>query len=236
MTKEMQTEAQITPRYMLLLIGMVPAVSTLYYLLGTHFFQSPLSFEEYLVFISLLAIVITGGYQLFFWVQRNNYHYKTRCFVSPLDKFIPFWPSCVWIYSFLYYAAIGLVVISIQSITEGVYLIFGGILLLLVQMFFFYFFPFTVPSEYREYKDNTISTRYLKFVQAKDNGRNCMPSMHCSVAMYVSLILYSSIGNISWLFIISIAASCLLVKQHQMADIPPGIALGWIIWMVAPVV
>ena len=236
MTDDAGTEARISPRYMLLLIVTIPIFAWLYFLVGTRFFDSPLSLEEYVVFTTLIAIIVTGCYQLFFWVQRNNYYFKTRCFVSPWDKYIPFWPSWVWIYSFLYYIAIGFVVASIQSIAEGVYLVFGAILLLLAQVFFFFFFPSTVPPEYRQYDGNNFSTRYLKFVQGKDNGRNCMPSMHCSIAMYVSLVLYPAIGNASWVFIGLISISCLLVKQHQMADILPGIALGWAAWSVAPTI
>jgi len=236
MSDNVGTEARITPLYMFLLIVTIPLFAWLYYLVGTTFFASPLSLEEYVIFSTLVAIIVTGCYQLFFWVQRNNYYFRTRCFVSPLDKYIPFWPSWVWIYSFLYYIAIGFVVASIQSIAEGVYLAFGAILLLLAQVFFFFFFPSTVPPEYRQYEATDFSTRYLKFVQGKDNGRNCMPSMHCSVAMYVSLVLYPAIGDAAWVFVGLIAVSCLLVKQHQAADILPGIALGWAVWSVAPTV
>jgi len=236
MSDNAATEARITPLYMFLLIVTIPLFAWLYYLVGTRFFNSPLSLEEYVVFSGLVAIIVTGCYQLFFWVQRNNYYFKTRCFVSPLDQHIPFWSAWVWIYSFLYYIAIGFVVASIRSIAEGVYLVFGAILLLLAQVFLFFFFPSTVPPEYRQYEATNFSTRYLKFVQGKDNGRNCMPSMHCSVSMYVSLVLYPAIGDASWVFVGLIAVSCLLVKQHQVADILPGIALGWAIWAVAPTI
>ena len=234
MNSKVSAEAVISPRYMLLLLVSIPVFAWLYYLVGTRFFDSPLTLEEYLVFTSLVAVVVTGCYQLFFWVQRNNYYFKTRCFVSRFDALIPFWPSWVWIYSFLYYIAIGFVVASIQSIDEGVYLIFGAILLLLSQVAFFWVLPSTVPPEYRQYEANSFSTRYLKFVQGKDNGRNCMPSMHCSVAMYVSMVLYPSIGDWAFVFAGLIAVSCLLVKQHQLADIVPGLTLGWAIWSIAP--
>ena len=229
-------ESRISPRYMLLLIVTIPLLAWIYYLVGSHFFNSPLSLEEYIVVSSLLAIVVTGFYQLFFWVQRNNNIFKTRCFVSPWDKYIPFWPSWVWIYNLIYYIAIGFVVASIQSINEGVYLIFAATLLLLVHVVFFFFFPSTVPPEYRQYEVTGLSTRFLKFVQGQDNGRCCIPSMHCSIASFISLELYPAIGNASWFLVALISISCLLVKQHQMADILPGIALGWAIWSVAPTI
>ena len=231
-----ETEARITPRYMFLLVVSIPLFAGVYYLAGTEFFASPLSLREYLVFTSLVAVVVTGCYQMFFWVQRNNYYFRTRCFELPLDRYIPFWPCWVWIYSFLYYIAIGFVVASIQSIVEGVYQIFGAIILLLSQVTCFLLLPSTVPAEYRQYEVNSISTRFLKFVQGKDNGRNCMPSMHCSVATYVSMILYPSIGNTAFVFVALIAISCLLVKQHQIADIFPGVLLGWVVWSTVPTV
>lgn len=236
MNTTVTAEARITPKYMLLLLVSIPVFAWLYYLVGTGLFDSPLTLEEYVVFTTLVAIVVTGCYQLFFWVQRNNYYFRSRCFVTSLDAYIPFWPSWVWIYSFLYYIAIGFVVASIQSIAEGVYLIFGAVLLLLSQVAFFFVLPSTVPPEYRQYAINSVATRFLKFVQGKDNGRNCMPSMHCSVAMYVSMVLYPSIGNAAFVFAGLIAISCLFVKQHQMADIIPGLALGWAIWYIAPTV
>ena len=81
-----EAEAKITPRYMLLLIVSIPVFAWIYYLVGTKYFDSPLSLEEYVVFSTLVAIIVTGCYQLFFWVQRNNYYFKTRCFVSPWDS------------------------------------------------------------------------------------------------------------------------------------------------------
>lgn len=234
MNTQVTEEVRITPGYMLLLIVSIPVFAWLYYVVGTTFFDSPLSLEDYIVFSTLVAIVVTGCYQLFFWVQRNNFRFRTRCFVTSFDSYIPFWPSWVWIYSFLYYIAIGFVVASIQSIEEGVYLIFGAVMLLLSQVAIFYLFPSTVPPEYRQYPSNSFATRFLRFVQGKDNGRNCMPSMHCSVAMYVSLVLYPAIGAYSWVFVGLIAISCLFVKQHQIADILPGIGLGWVVWSLAP--
>ena len=228
MSPDTTDEARFTPGYLLLLIVSIPAASYIYYLVGTRVFASPLSKMEYLVFSSLLAVVITGAYQLFFWVQRNNHRFKTRMMKIRIDDFIPFWPRWIWIYSFLYYVMIGGVVASIKSLEEGVYLIFGGLVLLLMQVTLFYFFPATTPPDYRQFEVNTISTRYLKFVQGVDNGRNCMPSMHCSVAMYIALILYPTLGIGSIIFLVLISVSCLLVKQHMIMDIAPGLLLGWV--------
>jgi len=89
-----------------------------------------------------------------------------------------------------------------------------------------------VPPEWRKYKLNSVSTKYLKFVQGLDNGRNCFPSMHCSVATYTILILMPLISYYSFMLLLLIIISCLFVKQHQIADIVPGVLLGWIVYAV----
>ncbi|MBI2654412.1 phosphatase PAP2 family protein [Candidatus Woesearchaeota archaeon] len=228
----MKAKSGISPKYMLLIFLGTIAFSFIYYYFGKTFINSPLTYYQYLVFTSVLAVVVTGSYQIFFWVQRNNYFFRTRCLKTRLDDYIPFWPQFIWIYSFSYYLLIGYVAVSINSIEEGVNLIFGGLLLLLLQSICFLLFPCTVPSSWRKYKANSLSTKFLKFVQKLDNGRNCFPSMHCSVATYAGLILLPVMSYYSLIFIFLIAISCLFVKQHQVADILPGILLGWLVYTI----
>ena len=228
----MLNRTKIKPRYMLLLSLVTFIFSVAYYIIGNKYANSPLTYYQYIEFTSLIAIIIVGGYQIFFWVQRNNYFFRTRCLKTKFDEYIPFWPSWVWAYSFLYYLIIGLVVVSIKSIEQGVNIIFGGLLLLFLQLICFIFFPCTVPPEWRKYKLNSVSTKYLKFVQGLDNGRNCFPSMHCSVATYTILILMPLISYYSFMLLLLIIISCLFVKQHQIADIVPGVLLGWIVYAV----
>jgi hypothetical protein len=223
---------RITPKYMLFLYISVPIFAFLYYITGTRLFDSPLTFYQYLIFTSLIAVVITGAYQIFFWVQRNNYFFKTKCLKTAFDDKIPFLPWMVWIYSFLYYIMIGYVVITIRSIEQGVTFIFAGLVLLTAQAICFMLFPCTVPPEWREYEPKTLSEKYLKFVQGVDNGRNCMPSMHCSVAMLVAMMIYPVFSYYSFIFVALIALSCLFVKQHQLLDLLPGILLGFLVYVL----
>lgn len=227
---------RIAPKYMLLLFTSTLLVSWLYFLIAQLLSPRPMELLSYVVFTILLAVIITGAYQIFFWVQHNNYFFKTRCFKIALDDKIPFYPIWVWPYSFFYYVMIGLVVARISSLEEGVYLVFGGLLLLFFQSLFFLVLPVTVPPEYRRYEPDTISKKYLRFVQGLDNGRNCFPSMHCSVATYVGLILVPVLGFYSYLFIGIICISCLFVKQHQVLDIIPGVLLGWFVFSISPMV
>ena len=221
---------KISPKYMLLLLIFVLALAFIYYSIALVFNPDPMSLFDYVVFTCVLAIIMTGAYQLFFWVQNNNYFFKTRCLATKLDELIPFWPIWVWPYTFLYYIMIGMVVIEIHSIQEGIYIVFGGLLLLLVQCFCFLLIPCRVPKHFKDYEVKGLSTRYLHFIQKVDNGRNCFPSMHNSVATSVGLLLMSSIGIWSYVFIATIAIATLFVKQHTIADGMSGILLGWSIY------
>ena len=209
----MREETRIKPKYMLLLVAGAFIFSIIYYFIGTEFMNSPLSYYQYLVFTTILAIVIVGGYQIFFWTQRNNYFFKTRCLKIWIDDHIPFWPKWVWVYSLLYYIIIGYVAVSIKSIEEGTNLIFGGLVLLFLHSVLFLVFPCTVPASWRRYNVNSLSTRYLRFIQGVDNGRNCFPSKHCSLATYVGLILMPVLSFYSVLLILLIVISCLFIKQ-----------------------
>lgn len=224
----------VSPKLMLVLFISTLLFSYVYFLAGNWLSPNPMDFMSYLVFTVVLMIIIVGGYQIFFWVQNNNYFFPTRCFKISLDDKIPFWPIWVWPYSLLYYIMIGLVVARISSLEEGLYLIFGGLLLLFFQSVFFLILPVTVPPEYRQYEVSNPSTQFLKYVQGLDNGRNCFPSMHCSIATYVGLIMVPVIGVYSYVFIGVICISCLFVKQHQIMDIVPGVLLGALVYAIAP--
>jgi len=91
----------LEPRWLLLVILLVPLASGLFWWLGTGWFGSRLRFIEYQQFGTLLAIAVAGGYQLYFWVQRNGRHRRAICVKIPLDDKIPFVPAWIWPYSLL---------------------------------------------------------------------------------------------------------------------------------------
>ena len=223
------------PRWLLASLLSVPLVATLFWWLGTRSFNSRLSFFEYHQFTVLVAGVIAGGYQLYFWVQRNNLHLPAKCMQIPLDNWIPFWPGWVWFYSCLYYVMIGLTVISIQSLADGVHLIFGGLILLATGALIFYLYPTRVPESYRHFGIDSISTRHLAFIQSMDNNRNAFPSMHCAIATYIGFAIAGLPTIGPWLgygYIVIIAVSCVVVKQHVIIDTLAGVGLGAVVFFL----
>ena len=223
----------LQPRWLLASLVSVPLVATVFWWLGTRFFDSRLNFFEYQQFTVLVAGVIAGGYQLYFWAQRNYLQRHAKCMKIPLDDRIPFWPRWVWAYSFLYYVMIGLTVISIRDLADGVHLIFGGLILLSSGALIFYLYPTNVPESYRHFEIDSLSTRYLAFIQSMDNNRNAFPSMHCAIATYIGLAIVSLPTIGPWLgygYIAIIALSCVVVKQHVIIDTLAGIGLGAVVF------
>jgi hypothetical protein len=221
------------PRWLLIIIVSVPLAATLFWWLGLHYFDSQLRFLEFQQFAGVVTVGVAGGYQLYFWVQRNRYRRRAVCLKTDFDDRIPFIPEWIWLYSFLYYLMIGLTVVSIQDLGEGVHIIFGGLILLVTGCAIFYFFPTYVPHTFRQFEANTLSTRYLAFVQSMDNDRNAFPSMHCALATYVGLVVMDLPIIGVWIgsaYIGFIVVSCLLVKQHVIADTIAGVVLGGLIF------
>ena len=174
----------------------------------------------------LSVILIIGGYQFYFWCQRNSIRTPRRL-LSTIDKRIPYKPSWVWIYSFLYYPAILAVNLTIETSQEFIQVALSYLALLFFQMTFFMILPVETPAHWRSYnKGRGASERLLAFVQSIDGPANCFPSMHCSVASMTALYLAPEIGPIAWAFAILIGLSCLFTKQHYVADVPAGLALG----------
>ena len=186
-----------------------------------------MNFTDYSLDLMLSVFLIVGAYQFYFWCQRHAAA-PPRELKLPLDERIPYRPSWVWVYSFLYYPAILYLNWIAESPGDFTRIAANFIVLLLLQMAFFLAFPVATPASWREMNGRRgLSERFLAYVQQVDAPSNCFPSMHVSVATLTALYLYPQLGAWALLFPVLIAASALFTKQHYLADIPAGAALGW---------
>jgi membrane-associated phospholipid phosphatase len=194
---------------------------------------------DYLVSLISAIVMIIGGYQFYFWVQRNHLG-EPRIFNTSLDDYVPFWPGWVWIYTWAYYPMILLLVFLQPSFAAFNHAAFSFLVLLAMQCVVFYVFPVRVPDRWRDYDVNgSLSRRMLAFVQSYDKLSNSIPSMHVSVATLTALHLdaalypaYGSLAAVAFAFPVLIALSALFTKQHYLADILPGAAFGWLAWRI----
>src|SRR5207302_1120204 len=138
--------------------------------------------NEYVIHLVLSVILIIGAYQFYFWCQRNG-RVAPRELKLPLDERLPYWPSWVWIYSFLYYPLILYVNLVTRSPREFTHVATSYFVLLSVQMAFFLAFPVATPEHWRRYNQRrTLAERFRALVQKFDARSNSFPSMHVSVA------------------------------------------------------
>lgn len=213
--------------FLILMVLGPPVFSLLYYPLALTFNTHPMPYMDYLLLGYTMSVFIGGMYHVFFFVQDNNHIHKTRCLEIPLDKYFPFIPQFVWLYSVGYYSFYGLMLSRISSIREGVVLLFSGFVMVMIHCIFFFFWPVVTPPSYRQYEPQCHSTRFLKVIQGHDNGRCCFPSLHCSTMVFASLFLLPLFGSWAYLIMVSIALSCLLVKQHQVMDFLLSYPIAW---------
>ena len=225
------TPTRFSPWGMFALVAAVNAAIVSYHLAGVYWFDSPLTFKEQMGFGGMLAFAIVGIYQFYFWVQKNDRFVQRRSLRTKLDDLIPYAPQWVWVYGILYYFMIGFVIATLESIVQGVIMVFGGLVLMSAQVVCFLAFPVSTPVEYRQFPVESLAGRYLRFMQSFDGRSNCFPSAHCSVSMYVSLLLLPHMGWTALLFAAGIAISSLLCKQQLLADVPVGLFLGWVSWL-----
>jgi membrane-associated phospholipid phosphatase len=183
---------------------------------------------DFVVHLILGTILIIGGYQFYFWCQRNPMR-PVRELRLPVDDRIPYWPTWVWIYGFFYWPGVLYTNWVLESSREFVYLALSFMGLLAMQMACFIVFPVATPVSWRVINGRrTWSERFLAFVQRIDDRGNSFPSMHTSVATLTAFYLQPHLGAWAFVFPVLIGLSCLFTKQHYVVDLPAGAALGWL--------
>jgi membrane-associated phospholipid phosphatase len=185
----------------------------------------------------ITAILIVGGYQFYFFVQRWHLLEPVEFrLVAIVDERIPFRPGWVWVYSGLYYPVIFSLIFTVHSFAQFNYTAFSFITLLVMQLIAFVAFPVKIPAHWRNYDATaSLSTHFLSIVHRYDGLCNSIPSMHVSVSTLAALHLFANISPIvgyyallCFLFPVLIAASALFTKQHYLVDLLPGAILGYL--------
>lgn len=198
------------------------------------------SLYDVIALVAVKNILILGGYQIYFWPQRN-YDPQRRILLRPtaFDRWIPAIPQAYWIYSPLYYAVFNLAFLCLTDYKIGV---LNAWLMLMHGSFWFLYFPTGIEKEFRESVRNAPMDRLTRFmmdlVHEQDSVDNACPSMHCAFTMYLAFVLYPFYPTLAIVFPVLISVVCLVCKQHLIIDILPGLALGALhggmsLWMYA---
>jgi membrane-associated phospholipid phosphatase len=197
--------------------------------------RTPVELFDRMLELFITVVLIVGGYQFYFWAQRQEF-FDARYFETSWDRKINFDPRWVWIYSGLYYPMILLAALSVPTWQAYAYCVGCFLTLLAIQVTMFVLWPVAIPAYWRatlEVRSARVryphSMRMLNLVWSYDKFRNSLPSMHVSVAMMVDLTIWQNwpvAGYVGGLFPLLIATSALKTKQHYVVDVVPGAILG----------
>lgn len=177
-----------------------------------------------------LPTVITFAYEVLNW--RNNQMlangHALFKFPTALDAYIPFIPESAFFYYAYYFILLYIAITAYtnklrfrQAVTGIFFLTFASIASWTV-----------VPSQMiRPDVSSCIdfACALVKGMYEFDPGYNIMPSMHTGHSVFVMMLAWHY-NRKQFAFIAPVAmgviASTVLMKQHYLADLPPGVALG----------
>lgn len=193
--------------------------------------------SDWVAALSIAALLILGGYQIYFLPQR----YRLRSPISlmtSLDRRIPFRPKWVWVYSGLYYPFIISIIATLDDFRHYAFTAMSFIVLLLAQLIIAFLWPVRTPDSWRDYdSNNSASEKFLALVHSYDEGGNCFPSMHVAVATLAALhILFNLGGTLPIISAVVVLATVLIfvsttfTKQHFLADLPAGFCLAVVVY------
>jgi len=181
--------------------------------------------------IAIKNIITLGGYQIYFWSQRN-FKEKNKINLKPtkIDKLIPAIPEIYWIYSPLYYLFFSITFLCLENYKTS---ILNAWIMVIHASIWFILIQTEIPKSFRikifKKKTDKLTKKIIKIVHFYDTEGNACPSMHCAFSIFLSLITYKYYNIlISILFPLIISISCLICKQHLIMDILPGFILGGI--------
>jgi membrane-associated phospholipid phosphatase len=178
------------------------------------------------VALTLCAVGVFGLYVLTNQLARQSGIAATQL-ETALDRAIPFWPPAILIYVAVY-LFLFLPVVQIKDMRVFTRVAIAFYVYNSATLLVFYFFPVTVPRPLA-FDTSGLWGWGVAMNYHLDPPFNCFPSLHVSNAVFCGLVawrLERVVGAIALVTTALICLSTLLIKQHWIADVLAGSALG----------
>lgn len=150
--------------------------------------------------------------------------------MTALDHTIPFIPETVWIYGTVTWACL-VAWLLVPNAIEARRLYLSIALSTVACTLVFIVFPTTFPRELYPIDPVSASARELLDLRSADDADNCFPSLHVALAWSIALSFRREThgtwlvsGALLWAALVSLTT--LTTKQHYVADVPAGFAVG----------
>lgn len=175
-------------------------------------------------------LVIAGFFVAYFQLLRHPVFPVATIPATRLDALIPFWPAALAPYFSLWcYIVVGSG--TVRGWREIGYYCAGLLVLLVGGLGTFLFWPTETPPPDIDWRQHPS----FQFLQDVDSAGNAWPSLHVAFAVFTGLWLERVLrevaapralraGNALWA--LAIVYSTLATRQHVIADVLSGLALG----------
>lgn len=152
--------------------------------------------------------------------------------MTPLDRWIVFWPGALWLYVSLWpYVALAPGLLTDRRELLDYYI--AMIALSLAGMAVFLLWPTASPQAEFDW----MHYPPLGPIIAADDAGNALPSLHAAFAVFSGIWLQRYLRRVlapRWLRVVSaawglgIVYSTLATRQHVAVDVVAGVSLGWL--------
>jgi len=175
-------------------------------------------------------LVITIGYVS---INRLNVGREAAFLPTFLDTFFPFNRHWVWPYYF-YFVLLFIPFFFIKTWRglKAALLAYG--ITTAISLGFYAFWPTGIDRPL--IIANDLSAKLLKFIYEGDKPYNCFPSQHVGFSWTAAVVIFQekrTLGIIAVIAAILISLSTVFIKQHWFVDMPGGIAVAIIAWLVS---
>ena len=169
------------------------------------------------------------AYGPYFWLQRNPFFPVTVMTESPLDVWLGFSPSAVWIYLSLF-LLMPVAPMQMENRSQLWRYALGVATMSAVADFIFFFWPTAVAR----FADQPASDAYLLLVTWV-TPLNAFPSLHAAMAIFSALCCEQILPQVrhpkicraaTWTWTVAIIWATLSTKEHTILDAVGGAILG----------
>lgn len=185
-------------------------------------------------------IICSAIYLIGFFVLERFHLFELTYMETWLDNYIPFneyfvIPYVIW----YFYIILGFIYFLFQDDFQYhrcMYYLFAG---MFIALFIYTFFPNGQNLRVELTNDNIFQSM-VSFLYTIDTPTNVCPSLHTynSIMMYVALKRSHFFKNrrvldiLTFILVVSICASTVLIKQHAIVDVFGGILMSIIVYYV----
>jgi membrane-associated phospholipid phosphatase len=178
----------------------------------------------------LLAVIMFSSLACYLLVLKWRGDAATVVTVTPLDEWLPFWPSWIGLYLIPY--AIGPILAGMLSASTFWWFVRRGLLVVGLTLVIFILFPTQIDQRHRfeELGTGFMADIYRNVIEIDNPPANAAPSLHVSLTCLLLLAMlrdYPRQWPIWVGFVGLVWFSTLVTRQHHFIDVATGILLAF---------